>query len=102
MRIPVEVPKQALHLSQRQIEVLTTEVSRSIASLREAWDANPEELSELVELLEVLEFAKAKPHAELINAKRAILRNQRLMMLGTHPGKAALCAGGGIGPSGSD
>ena len=35
MRIPIEAPRQALHLSQRRIEVLTTEVSRSIAGLRE-------------------------------------------------------------------
>jgi hypothetical protein len=32
MRTPVAVPRQALHLSQRQIEALSAEVSRSIAS----------------------------------------------------------------------
>lgn len=81
MRTPIGVPRQALQLSQRQIKLLCAEVSRSIARLREAWDAKAEELAELVELLEVLEFAKAKPHAEFTNAERAILRNQRLMML---------------------
>jgi hypothetical protein len=75
------VPAQALHLSQRQIELLSAEVSRSIAREREAWDANAEVLSELVELLDVLEFAKAKPHAEFTNAERAVLRNQRLLMM---------------------
>jgi hypothetical protein len=35
----------------------------------------------LVELLEVLEFAKVKPHAEFTNTERAILRNQRLLMV---------------------
>jgi len=44
--------------------VLSVAISRSIGRLREAWDADAEELSELVELLlEVLEFAKAKPYA---------------------------------------
>jgi hypothetical protein len=29
----------------------------------------------------VLEFAKMKPHAEFANADRAVLRNQRLLMM---------------------